>query len=172
MLKYGDPLAGREYAKSIEDAFERYTVADGDCLIWTGSKSAGVYGTVWHDGRYHQAHRLAWELANGPIPNGMFIDHKCHRPLCVNTAHLRPVTPGQNNQNIKGVRKDSSTGIRGVSFQYGKYKAHVRHQGVLYHLGTFDTAEAAGEAARQKRLELFTHNDMDRREDGQASPAA
>lgn len=46
------------------------------------------------------AHRFAWEMVNGPIPEGLTIDHVrergCRSKLCVEVAHLEPVTRGDN----------------------------------------------------------------------------
>jgi hypothetical protein len=50
-----------------------------------------------------RAHRVAYELLVGPIPDGMHLDHLCRTPACVNPAHLEPVTPRVNS-------------LRGVSF--------------------------------------------------------
>jgi hypothetical protein len=43
-----------------------------------------------------QAHRFMWELFNGPIPEGMQIDHLCFNPGCVRYDHLELVTPREN----------------------------------------------------------------------------
>lgn len=80
----------------------------GPCWIFNGSrKKGGGYGlTSWRD-KTVSAHRLAYELANGEIPDGMTIDHRCHGPSCaggptclhrpcVNPAHLTLATPKEN----------------------------------------------------------------------------
>lgn len=43
-----------------------------------------------------RAHRVAWEIANGPIPDGLVIDHLCGIPRCVNPSHLELVTFREN----------------------------------------------------------------------------
>jgi len=45
-------------------------------------------------------HRFAWELANGPIPEGMFVCHKCDNPPCCNVDHLFLGTPKENTTDM------------------------------------------------------------------------
>jgi len=70
------------------------------CWLWTGcmTKPAGKngYGQIRLDGRMQVAHRIAYELLVGPIPDGLDLDHLCRTRLCVNPAHLEPVTPYEN----------------------------------------------------------------------------
>lgn len=65
-----------------------------------GGKSALGYGFIWSKphGRSLQAHRVSWEIANGPIPEGLVIDHLCRNPSCVNPEHLEPVTVAENTR--------------------------------------------------------------------------
>lgn len=65
------------------------------CWLWTGSSWKG-YGQ-FTDGRRVKAHRFAYELERGPIPEGYQIDHLCKNTLCVNPDHLEPVTQYENN---------------------------------------------------------------------------
>lgn len=66
------------------------------CLIWTGGRNNNGYGLFWTGGRMILAHRFAWELANGPIPDGLEIDHLCRNRACQNVAHMEPVTHTEN----------------------------------------------------------------------------
>ncbi|MCG7596360.1 hypothetical protein MHN84_20400 [Mycobacterium sp. PSTR-4-N] len=70
----------------------------------------------------------------------------------------------QNNENLAGPYRNCKAGLRGVYLQDGRWRAQVYHHSRKYHVGYFATAEEAGEAARLKRLELFTHNEIDKRE--------
>lgn len=61
------------------------------CWPWTGSKPGYGYGLIGSGGKHGRtlrAHRVAWELANGPIPAGLWVLHLCDNPPCVNHRHL------------------------------------------------------------------------------------
>lgn len=61
----------------------------GGCWLWTGSVFGSLgYGQFMAHGRPQYAHRLSWEMANGPIPDGQHVLHSCDVPTCVNPAHL------------------------------------------------------------------------------------
>lgn len=65
-----------------------------DCWRWTGFRNTPGYGMVLGDNerQSHPAHRVAYELTVGPIPDGLVIDHLCRNRECVNPFHLEPVT--------------------------------------------------------------------------------
>lgn len=74
-----------------------------ECVLWPGAiKKKLGYGVIGADGGSPQllVHRAAWELANGPIPAALEIDHVrdrgCSHRNCVNVAHLELVTHAQN----------------------------------------------------------------------------
>jgi len=88
--------AGAETATELalpESFWDRVEVGPG-CWNWTGALSGGDlkygYFTIWNDGRPKtwRAHRLMWTAANGPIPEGLCILHRCNNPRCVNPDHL------------------------------------------------------------------------------------
>ncbi len=58
------------------------------CWPWFGGKLQSGYGGAWWRGRHTGSHRVAYELANGPIPGGLQVLHRCDNPPCCNPAHL------------------------------------------------------------------------------------
>jgi hypothetical protein len=69
---------------------------DTECWMWIGSADALGYGKLWRDGQPVMAHRAAYEMIVGEIPEGLVIDHLCRTPPCVNPRHLEPVTRREN----------------------------------------------------------------------------
>ena len=65
------------------------------CWTWTGKRYPTGYGRFGK----HYAHRVAYELAYGPIPEGMHVCHSCDNPPCCNPAHLWIGTPKDNMQD-------------------------------------------------------------------------
>jgi hypothetical protein len=137
------------------------------CWNWTGCATKG-YGMsrAWRDDKYTMvlSHRLSYYAARGECPDDMYVDHVCHNPACVRPEHLRLVTNKQNSENVLGAQSNSESGIRGVRWESKskRWRARVTHNRQCIEVGYFDTAQAAADAVKAKRNELFTHNDLDR----------
>ena len=87
---------------SIHQAMEHRTLRTDGCWLWTGNiNSATGYGRLGFGGTNLVAHRVAYELAKGPIPTGLVLDHLCRVRHCVNPDHLEPVTIRENT--LRGV---------------------------------------------------------------------
>lgn len=78
--------------KEVERFWSKVEQTDS-CWLWLASLSAeGRYGRFCIRGKDRRAHRVAYELLVGPIPEGMTIDHLCRVRHCVNPSHLEAVT--------------------------------------------------------------------------------
>lgn len=84
------PLEGRFW--------ERTTKTEPGCWEWQGWQAGKGYGMINYLGKKVYAHRLAWTLFWGPIPNDLHVLHRCDNPLCINPHHL---FLGTNLDNIK-----------------------------------------------------------------------
>lgn len=148
--------------QTLESRFWAKVDKSGDCWLWTGTKSKG-YGYIHLNGRMVQAYRVSYQMEHGPIPEGMWVDHICHTPLCVRPDHLRAATSKENAENREGTRTGSKSGIRGVSWytRGQKWKVQVGHAGKNHYFGYFESLEEAEAIAIEARRRLFTHSDMD-----------
>lgn len=70
-----------------------------ECIEWQGARTVFGYGKFKRGGKMFAAHRVAYEDARGPIPEGMCVMHICDNPPCVNPEHLRLGTYSENNQD-------------------------------------------------------------------------
>ena len=70
--------------------------ADSDCWIWTGGKVRGYGYFALSHRKSVRAHKFLWELANGPVQEGMHLHHVCENKACVNFTHLQVKTAREN----------------------------------------------------------------------------
>lgn len=109
-----------------EERFWRYVArgpGDDDCHLWTGATKKG-YGTLHLstlEGSIY-AHRMAWVLAHGRIPQGLLVCHHCDNPRCVRADHLFLGTIADNNHDMK-VKGRAAKGDRNVRGR----KTHCPH---------------------------------------------
>jgi hypothetical protein len=71
------------------------------CWLWNASKCQNGYGRFRFKGMARLAHRIAYELINGKIPDGMEIDHLCNNSSCVNPDHLEAVPHAENMKRLQ-----------------------------------------------------------------------
>ena len=63
-------------------------VAAGECLVWDGARSDYGYGHIVWEGKVLNTHKVAWELAHGPVAERLLVCHHCDNPPCCRVEHL------------------------------------------------------------------------------------
>lgn len=112
--------AQREGTLAPLDRFEPLVDRSGDCWLWRGTLNRDGYGRF--GGK--NAHRVAWERVNGPIPGDLTIDHLCRTRACVRVSHLRLLPPSENYSD-NGLR-DRDACAHGHAFTEANTKIRSR----------------------------------------------
>lgn len=86
-------------------------VDESGCHLWTGTVQTRGYGSFCKGGagRNMLAHRFAWELERGPIPDGLTVDHTCFNKRCQNVAHMELVTREENSRRARARQYGTAT---------------------------------------------------------------
>ena len=101
------PLAERFWAKVARGS-------TSECWLWLGGISSTGYGSIKRSGGARiTAHRASWELHRGPVPDGLWVLHRCDVRRCVNPAHLFLGT------RLDNIRDMDAKGRRSVGFRHG-----------------------------------------------------
>lgn len=98
----------------LKDRFENMyeSITESGCWIWKGfCDSRYGYGYIRNEGSTKRlyAHRVSYELYNGPIPEGLCICHKCDIRECVNPNHLFLGTITDNNRDMCKKKRDKNS---------------------------------------------------------------
>lgn len=86
-----------------EDTFSRVVrniAPAGRCFLWRGPKNAHGYGRIETPVGHRYVHRLVYEWTWGALERGQVVMHACDTPACVNPAHLRAGTQGDNARDM------------------------------------------------------------------------
>ena len=98
------------------------------CWKWKGTSDACGYGRFWlRKNKWEQAHRSAYRILRGPIPEGMTLDHLCRNRWCVNPDHLEAVTIEVNVMRGEGVcvkNRNKTHCFRGHEFTLANTKVY------------------------------------------------
>lgn len=99
-------------APTDEERITRAVTVVGDCWIWNRATDTSGYGRLRYFGAYESAHRFAWRVYRGPIPEGA---HVLHRAICTSRACCNPdhLYLGSHQQNMAD-RDGWGNGIRGA----------------------------------------------------------
>ena len=115
------------------------------CWLWIAARRPAGYGTYYVKRVPMLAHRVAWELTYGPIPQGAYVLHHCDNPPCVRPEHLFLGSAALNitDSQQKGRRPMGSSRVRGTGRAVGERhpsakltEQDVREARLAYRAGT------------------------------------
>ena len=95
-------LTGRLWEKVDRDgSLPAHCPELGNCWVWTGAITKFGYGKFSvAKNMWELAHIVSWVLANGPVPDGLFVMHRCDNPPCIRPSHLMTGTAKDNAQDM------------------------------------------------------------------------
>lgn len=168
----------RSRAMRLEEFWDHIERRDDGCWLWTGPILRDGYGKIWINGfGYRRAHRVAYELVHGPVPDGLDLDHMCHNAdetcgggvtclhrRCVHPAHLEAVEHAENLARGRRARRGGRRNAAKTHCPHG----HPYDTENTYTEGTFRRCRACKRLRDRRRRALRPTRSDDR----QSSPPA
>lgn len=135
---------------TVEERFWKYVDKGphpGGCWLWTGRTAPYGYGSLRRGMKLIRAHRLSWEIHNGPVPADLCVLHRCDTPSCVNPAHLFLGTQADNmaDMEAKGRTRNGAPYYGEAHSQAKLTEAAVRDIRAKYATGRYSQRELAAE---------------------------
>lgn len=80
----------RKTTPTVEEFYNARVIRRDGCWGWNGVSDTNGYGIIHQNQKLKRklAHRVSWEIHNGPIPDGLLVCHHCDNPPCTNPEHL------------------------------------------------------------------------------------
>lgn len=121
---------GPRTIRSVEERLTAKLVREGDCLIFTGTRNPDGYGLIATPDGARSAHRIAYTLWVGEIPDDTYVLHSCDNPPCCNHEHLFLGTQADNVKDMeaKGRRRNASGSGHGNTSLTEADVREIRHR--------------------------------------------
>lgn len=102
---------------NFEERFWPKIIKTDGCWLWVAWVNNHGYGQFFKDNRNQYAHRVSFELSNGPIPDGLLVLHKCDIPACVRPDHLFLGTHKENSRDMVKKGRHNKLGNPGTQWK-------------------------------------------------------
>lgn len=142
--------------KSLKARFEaKVAVVESGCHEWQSTIHRDGYGKFWHETGQVQAHRMAYQIYKGEVPEGLWVLHKCDNRKCVNPEHLYL---GDAKQNVSDMHTRgrfvgrTKFGLDLVEKAKAMYAEGRSQQAIADELGINQTTVSKYIRGAQKRL--------------------
>ena len=117
---------------SAAERLEKHSRREGECVVWIRFRGYNGYGQISVHGRRSLTHRVAWEVVNGPIPEGLCVLHSCDNPPCIRIEHLFLGTKLDNVKDMVNKKRQAFGDRNGSRLHPERLARGERHSSYLH----------------------------------------